>query len=242
VLHPAVDDLHPWHEIAMYRRAGWLRIAAIQFVALTGCAMAAYAGGTWWDPTTSRYELAHNFLSDLGMTHTFSGRANYPASALFAFALASLGAALIAFAWTWRELGDRTRWGGHASALLGTAAGVGFVGVAFTPFDWSFALHNMFVIGGFGLLGCYTAAITYVMWRNGIRDGRVVANVAYLALLAGYGAHVAFGPTFATPDGHSHQVVAQKIVAYGSMIHVLYLATATRRALTASSLQPSPRS
>lgn len=223
----------------MYRRAGWLRVAAIQFVVLTGCAMVAYAGGTWFDPDASRYELSHNFLSDLGMIHTFSGRANYAASALFAMALASLGAALIAFAWTWRDLGDRAPWAGRISALLGTASGLGFVGVALTPFDWSFALHNAFVIGGFGLLGCYVGAITLVMWKNGITDGRIAANLAYLALLAGYGAHVAFGPRFTTLDGHAHQVIAQKIVAYGSMIHILYLATVTRRA---SDLQPSPRS
>src|SRR5262249_2100887 len=99
----------------MYRRAGWLQIAAIQFVVLTGCAMVAYAGGTWSDPTTTHYELTRNFLSDLGMTHSFAGHANYLASVLFALALASLGAALIAFAWTWRELGDRAPGMGRTS-------------------------------------------------------------------------------------------------------------------------------
>ena len=95
--------------------------SAIQYVVLTACAMAAYAGGTWFDPWTDRYELTGNFLSDLGMTHAFSGRTNYVSSALFVVAMASIGAALVAFAWTWRgfafQLG-RARLAGHASMVF----------------------------------------------------------------------------------------------------------------------------
>src|SRR3954471_9360910 len=117
--------------------------------------MALYAGGTWWDPSASGYHIAGNFLSDLGMTHAFSGRANYTSSVLFAIALATLGAALVAFVWAWRDIAfarGRARFAGHASAVLGTASGLCFIGVALTPFDLALRAHNTFVVSAFSLL------------------------------------------------------------------------------------------
>ena len=74
------------------RIAGFLRYAAIQFIVLSGCAMVTYAGGTWFDAAEPRYQIGGNFLSDLGMTHAFSGRANYTSCVLFGAALVSIGA------------------------------------------------------------------------------------------------------------------------------------------------------
>src|SRR6476661_9381820 len=85
-----------------HRVAGYLRAAALLFVVLTACAMATYAGGTWFDPSERHYQLGLNFLSDLGMTHSWSGRANTISSMLFGAALVGIGAALVAFAWVWR--------------------------------------------------------------------------------------------------------------------------------------------
>lgn len=217
-----------------YRRAGWLRYAAAQFVVLTGSAMVLYAGGTWFDPTASRYRFTENFLSDLGMTRAFSGHGNYASSALFALALASLGVATIAFAWCWRGFAfaaERARGAGHVSAGVGTASGLAFIGVAVTPFDRALTAHNTLVVAAFGLLLVYVAALSFVMWRNDVRGARFIANLCYLALVAGYVATVVLGPRFDTERGHTVQVVAQKTIVYASMLHVFFLATATRRAL-----------
>jgi hypothetical membrane protein len=217
-----------------YRRAWVLRYAAIQFVVLTVGAMQLYAGGTWFDPAAPHYQFAGNFLSDLGMTHAFSGRSNYPSSVLFGVGLATLGLALVAFAWTWRGFAferGRARAAGHASAVLGTASGLAFTGVAVTPLDLALWPHNALVIAAFGLLLIYVAAITFVMWRNGVSRARLAANLAYLALVVGYIALVACGPRFDTPHGHTIQVLGQKTIAYGSMLHIVYLAATTRRAL-----------
>jgi hypothetical protein len=216
-----------------YRLAGVLRYAAIQFVVLTALAMALYAGGTWFDPTTAHYHFTGNFLSDLGMTHAFSGRANYGSSTLFCIALASVGAALVAFVWTWREFAFERRRAlvaGYGAAVLGTLSGLAFVGVAFTPFDLALDAHNSLVIAAFGLLMLFVATITFVMWRNGITGARLAANVAYLACVAGYVVLVLRGPRMATPHGHTVQVVGQKLVAYASMLHIAYLTTTIRRA------------
>ena len=217
-----------------YRLAGLLRYAALQFLVLTALAMTRYAGGTWWDPQTTRYHFTENFLSDLGMTHAFSGRANTSSAILFSIALATVGLALVAFVWCWKGFAfglGRARWVGHASAVLGTLSGVCFTGVACTPFDLALNAHNTLVIAAFGLLMLYVATITIVMWRNGIAGVRIAANLAYLALVVGYVVIVVAGPRWSTPHGHTVQVVSQKVVAYGSMLHVLYLATSTRRAL-----------
>ena len=219
-----------------YRRAGFLRYAAIQYVVLTACAMAAYAGGTWFDPWTDRYELTGNFLSDLGMTHAFSGRTNYVSSALFVVAKASIGAALVAFAWTWRgfafQLG-RARLAGHASMVFATASGLAFIGIGLAPLDVVLTLHNTLVVAAFSLLLGYVAAVTILMWCNEVSRARVAVNLCYLALVLGYVAMVLFGPRLGgTEHGHRVQVIAQKAIAYGSMVHVLYLTTTTRRALT----------
>jgi hypothetical membrane protein len=221
-----------------YRRAGFLRYAAIQFVALTGCAMAAYAGGTWFDPAAPHYQFSGNFLSDLGRTHALSGRDNYLSSALFFLALATTGVALILFAWSWRDFAfslGRARISGYASALLGTSSGACFIGVAVTPWDLALAPHNTFVIAAFGLLMLYVAAMTLLMWRNGIGGIRLVANCFYLAVIIGYVALVLRGPSFNSEHGHMIQVLGQKVVAYVSMVHIIYLTTSVRRVFKQSS-------
>lgn len=214
-----------------YRLAGLLRYAAIQFVVLTALAMRLYAGGTWFDPATEHYHFTGNFLSDLGMTHAFSGRANYTSSALFCIALASVGVALIAFVWTWKQFAferNRVAFVGHTAAVLGTLSGLAFTGVAFTPFDLALRAHNTLVIAAFGLLMLFVATITIAMWKNGISGPRIAANLVYLACVIGYVALVVRGPRMWTPDGHTVQVVGQKIIAYASMLHVVYLTTTIR--------------
>jgi hypothetical protein len=206
----------------------------VQFIVLSVCAMAAYAGGTWWNPDAPRYQFAGNFLSDLGMTHSFSGRSNYVSCALFSVALFTVGLALVAFVWTWREVAcaqGRARWAGHTSAVVGTLSGLGFIGIALTPFDVALHAHNTLVLAAFSLLPLYVASFTFLMWRNGIDRARVAANVGYLVLVAGYMVLVLIGPRLDTPGGLTTQVLGQKIIAYGSMLHVLYLATTTRKSL-----------
>ena len=163
-----------------FRRAGWLRYAAIQFVVLVAIAMVAYPGGTWLDPTSARYQLAHNFLSDLGATRALSGRTSYLSAALFALALATLGSALVAFAPTWRGFAfarGRARAFGIASTVLGCAGGAAFVGVAASPIDLALRAHNAFVVAGFALLACYAACLAIVMRHKRRRPARARCRV-----------------------------------------------------------------
>jgi hypothetical protein len=216
-----------------YRRAAVLRYAAIQFVVLSVCAMAAYAGGTWFDPRTPHYLVTANFLSDLGATRAFSGRSNYISAALFVVAVVTVGVALIGFAWCWREIAfarGRARIAGHASAVLATASGVAFIALAFAPVNVALNVHNTFTIAAFALLTAYVATLTFVMVRNGIGGVRLAVNLAYLALITGY-VVVVLRVSWAPPHGHEVQVVAQKLAVYGSMLHAIYLTTSMRRSI-----------
>jgi hypothetical protein len=213
--------------MSAYGRGGFLRFAAAQFVVLTAIAMALYAGGTWVDPTTPHYQLAHNFFSDLGATRAFSGRSNYVSAAVFAIALVTIGSALVAFAWTWRDVAieRRARWAGIASVAFGTASGLAFAGVGLAPVDHVLALHNHLVVTAFGCLLGYVACLTIVIWRNHVAG--LAVNVAYLVLVLGYVAVVVFGPWQLTL-----QVLAQKTIVYASMAHIIYLTTIVRRVVS----------
>jgi len=221
------------------RRAALLRYAAVQFVVLVAAAMAAYPGGTWFDGGATSYQLAHNFLSDLGATHTFSGRDNHVSQILFGIALGALGAAIVPFAWAWREHAfaqRRARAAGIASAIAGTACGAAFAGVAVAPIDVRLRLHNGLVIAAFALLLVHVACLTFVRRRN--RTGNVWLDLAYLAVVFGYFAVVIFGPRFTTERGVEMQVIAQKIIVCTTMIYIAYITSAVRRAHT---LTTSPR-
>jgi hypothetical protein len=209
--------------MSAYRRGGWLRYAAVQFVVLTTLAMLLYPGGTWVDRSTTHYEFAHNFFSDLGATRAFSGHGNYPSAVLFAIALVAIGAALVGFAWTWRELAveGRAFIASMASVAFGTVSGLAFAGIALVPVDHALDLHNHLVLVAFGCLLGYVACLTIVIWRNHLPG--LAINLAYVALVLGYVAIVTFGPWQLTL-----QVLAQKTIVYASMVHIIYLTTMVR--------------
>jgi hypothetical protein len=212
----------------------------MQFVVLVAIAMLAYPGGTWLDPTAARYELSHNFLSDLGATRAFSGRASYTSAALFALALATIGSALVAFAPTWRGFAfahGRARGFGIASTVFGCASGAAFVGVAASPVDLALHAHNAFVVAGFALLACYAVCLAIVMRQNGV--GRLAIDAVYVLIVGGYFALALLGPRLDTEHGFAMQVVAQKVVVAISMLYVAIVTTRVR-GLTSASPGRSP--
>lgn len=219
-------------DVVLYRRAGLLRYAALQFLVLVGAAMALYAGGSYWHADVAGYRLTRNFLSDLGMIHAWSGRANHTSAALFGIALASVGVALIVFSWTWRRFAfvhGRARVAGRLSVVLGTASGFAFTGVACTPFDLALHWHNAFVLAAFALLLGYVVALAIVMARNAATWLQNAVNLGYVVLVLGYVGLILFGPRLGTEDGHQIQVIGQKVIALSSMIHVIVLTTLLRR-------------
>ncbi len=223
---------HAYVDGVLYRRAGLLRYAALQFLVLISAAMVLYAGGSYWHADAAGYGLTRNFLSDLGMTHAWSGRANHASAALFSIALASVGLTLIVFSWTWRRFASvhgRAQLAGRMSVALGTASGIAFTGIACTPFDVALNWHNAFVFAAFALLLGYVVAFAIVMARNGATPLQNAVNLGYVTLVLAYVALIFFGPRLGTEHGHRIQVIGQKLVALGSMVHVIMLTTLLRK-------------
>jgi hypothetical protein len=219
------------------RRAVALRYAALQFVVLVTIAMVIYPGGNHADGLARHYQLSMNFLSDLGATRAWSGATNYVSCALFCTALTTIGAALIAFAWSWRRFAfanGRAVWAGRASAIFGTLCGAGFIGIAVVPYNLALTAHNSFVLAAFASLACYVASLSLVMAANRAQHLHVVVNATYLVVVLGYVALVVLGPHLDSESGFRTQVIGQKLVVLASMLHITWLTTQVVRAAAIS--------
>jgi hypothetical membrane protein len=136
-------------------RAVVLIYASVQFLLLTAIAMLVYPGGAVYEPNASRYLFFRNFFSDLGATVTPSGRPNLASHVLFAIALGSVGLALILASSNWQVIAarrQRSRSAGWASQAFEIVAGLGFIGIAATPWNLVLDAHNGFVRAAFGFL------------------------------------------------------------------------------------------
>jgi len=216
------------------RRAGFLLWAAVQFVVLTAIAMQVYGGGTIWDPYSPGYAFGGNFLSELGATRAWSGHDNHASMVLFSLALGTLGIAFVAFASAWRGFAFTRRRGvalGVAAQIFGTLSGLCFVAVAVTPVNLALQAHNMFVVCAFGLLLGYAVCMTTVWWRNGAGAAELAASVVYVGFVLVYVGIVAWAVRHGVWTEHQHHinVLAQKAMAYGSMLYIAFITMRVRR-------------
>jgi len=222
--------------VSAIARATFMLHASVQFVVLTACAMLLYPGGTSFDPTTKRYGFFLNFFSDLGMTATTSGAPNWPSFCLFVVALATIGVALVLFSGAWRAYAfdrGRARWLGWLSQAFGVTSGLGFVGIALTPWNLLLAIHITLVLGAFALLLGFVLCLVGLMIVNGSPRTQVAAHLAYVVVLCGYVYILFFGPTLSEPHGHFVQVAAQKVIVYTSMVNLMVQSFTVRRTLRA---------
>jgi hypothetical protein len=159
-----------------------------------------------------------------------------------------MGITFVAFAGTSRALAvGRGRRAAIAAQLFGTASGAAFVMVAATPVDLALDLHNTFVGAAFGFLLGYAVAMTMVWWRARAGTALLAGGNAYLVLVGAYVVVVfgVVGTGIVTSHGRAILVVAQKAIAYGSMLYIVYVTTAIRRTLVvvhSSSSVSVPRS
>lgn len=215
-----------------------LLAAAAQFVLLTVIAMLVYGGGSKFDPPAEGYAFFHNFFSDLGMTEAYGAHANTFGMVLFTYALTCVGVTLAAFGVAVRRLpGPSASRGACAAAVLAlvaaTVSGVSYVGIAFTPHDVAPIAHEQFVNAAFGFLLVFVLCLGYLEVRAGWPRRLVVANFLYAALLAIYVYLLFWGPSTEYERGLVIQVVAQKVIVYGSILNLGWQALKFRQALRA---------
>ncbi len=222
-----------------------LAAACALFIATTAFSMWLYAGGHPADPRCAGYTFWSNFLSDLGMSCAWNGRPNVAGAVVFGVGVAVLGAALIAFTATWRTFAFGRRRGrglGIAGQLLATASGLGFVGLAVTPFDRMISVHMAFVGIAFGGLVLCAACFAILCWINAATRFLTGSHLAYVAVLAGYLAVTAYAASLG-PSWRARELLvgSQKLMALASMGYVALMTIAVRRQLAISSVDAEAR-
>ncbi len=208
-------------------------ISAGLFVALTTAAMAAFPGGATFDLTTRHYLFLGNYLSDLGATHTYSGRPNTASRVLFTVALVAVGVSLALFGPAWRAWAARGRVAGMGGVATASAAlgGCFLIGAAFRPWDRDYDTHTTLVRAGFGLVFVFIACLTAIQIRNGAPRRWIGANVLALCALTAYVWVVVYGPSIYVADGLKIQVAMQKAVVYLTVANLGVQGWAVRKAM-----------
>jgi hypothetical membrane protein len=207
------------------RLFAWGRRAAAFAAAGGVVAMLIYPGGTYRDRSTSGYQFFHNFLSDLGATVTFSGQSNPIGAVLF---VASLVVLVVGMGGILAGLARVYSRSPRAVPLIRLAVVAGvfvcacFIGVAATPENRFRSTHVLFTKLAFRVFPVVPLFLGLAAGR-GERSSRVgAAWVAMIALLTAYVVVLDFGPRVSTPIGLVVQVTAQKIVAVGAVLLLVY--------------------
>ena len=199
-------------EARVRNRARVLGAAIVLFGVLVGAAMLTYHGGSHFDQLATRYAPTGNFLSDLGMTTTFAGRANAVPRGLFAAASLLIGGALAWSAPAWRAWDRAGRATGAADVAVYAAvlAGMGFAAVGAVPQDRFLGPHMAVVDTAFLLLLLFVATLAVVQRRNGAPRAVWITNAVTAVLLAGYTGLV-LRTDLADPTSLRVAIVAQKL-------------------------------
>jgi len=123
-------------------------LGCIVYVILIFLAMVFYPGGTPTNPNTTGYTFWENWLSDLGLIESHSGENNIVSMVLFTAALTFWGLSVIPFFLALRLLFTESKLEKILStigSILGVIAGIGLIGIAYTPADILGLLHITFV-------------------------------------------------------------------------------------------------
>jgi len=194
--------------------------------------MLVYPGGTYRDHSTSGYQFFHNFFSDLGASVTFSGQPNPIGAALFVVSLVVLVVGMGGILAGLARVYSRSP---RAVPLirLGVVSGAFvcacFIGVAATPENRFRSTHVLFTKLAFRVFPVVPLFLGFAASR-GERSSRVrVAWIAMIALLTAYVVVLDFGPRVSTPIGLVVQVTAQKIVAVGAVLLLVYQSVLAER-------------
>ncbi|PKN91458.1 MAG: hypothetical protein CVU44_19055 [Chloroflexi bacterium HGW-Chloroflexi-6] len=219
---------HPFWRKTVFDIVLW---ACGLFALLTVLAMFFYPGGTFSDPATIGYSFFENFFSDLGMTVSHAGQPNPIANSLFTLALTLVGIGLMLFfaafpQFFWRHAGAKKL--SLIGSAIGIAAGVCFIGVAFTPHNLYLDAHTEFVMWAFRLFPLAVLCYTVAMRQVGTPRRHQMIFVVFFGLLVAYMLLLEFGPGVDTYSGMLIQAVGQKIIVYASIASVMAQAFGAR--------------
>ena len=207
--------------------------------------MLVYPGGTYRDHSTSGYQFFHNFLSDLGATVAYNGQTNRVGALLFVASLVALvvgmGAILFSLARVYSQSADAVVFT-RLAAIAGVLVCAFFIGVAVTPENHFMPVHVLFTKLAFRTFPAVPLFLALAARRNPTLPPRVtVAWLLMIVLLVSYVLILDFGPRSRTPIGLVVQVTAQKIVAVGAVLLLVYQSYQAER-VTATARRETSRS
>jgi hypothetical protein len=192
------------------------------YIVFNPLAMLLYPGGTLIDQDARGYSFLENFFSDLGMAHTYAGKAKVVSLVLFASALALIGIAFVLFFAMMPSTFTETRLERVSSRLGsvgGVLAGVSCMGIAATPWDLYLGAHMIFSyclsVSFLLAVVCYLLAI---LKSADYPTGYAAAFGAYLVILAAYVGLMFLGPDTDTRTGLVILAVGQKVAIYSGMM------------------------
>ena len=204
----------------------WGRRAATFSAIGAAAAMVVYPGGTYRDHSTSGYEFFHNFFSDLGATVAFDGEPNTLGAPLFVVSLVVLVigmGSLLAGLGRGYARSPRSLPLVRLAFLAGAFVCACFIGVALTPENRMRSVHVLFTKLAFRAFPAVPLCLALAARRNTMLRPRVTfAWMAMLVLLVVYVIILDWGPRASTPTGLVVQVTAQKIVAVGAVLLLVY--------------------
>lgn len=121
-------------------------ISVAQYFALIHIAMFFYSGGTRLDSNAQGYSFFSNFISDLGLTRSYSGRPNTVSWLLFTISMITSGLSFILFYIAIRIFfkTKKQKWIINLASFFGIMIGISIIGVGLTPWDIYTEAHDIF--------------------------------------------------------------------------------------------------
>jgi len=168
------------------------------------------------------YKFSKNFFSDLGLLTTATGKSNLPSSILFCIGMTVVGLAFIFQAVTLKSYftnNSKSQKLSIIAMIAGLISALGFIGVAFTPWDVFPDLHNISVTVGFGISSVYSFFFGLAVFKErSYPNFYGVLSMGYNLVIIAYTLATIFSPPFNTFPGLTTHVLAQKVVGYIIMI------------------------
>jgi hypothetical membrane protein len=213
--------------ISFRRLCFYLTIAAtLLFLFLVHLAMWLYKGGTIHHPDLDSYSFTYNFFSDLGRNHRPGGGSNFPVNLIFKTALTLTGGCIVLFfvALPGVFKSEAAKGAIWLAALLGIAAGISYVGLAWVPYDLTYRGHRMFVRVGFisFLLMSLFFALAIFLEKN-YPKLYGYALLAFSLVLFSQILFMFLGErSWRSNEALFRQATAQKVVVYAEILCMIY--------------------
>ena len=177
--------------------------------------MQRYPGGTILSSDTQGYSWAENWLSDLGRDRAWNGGDNQVSARLFNGSIVALGLGMVIFFFVSNRAFEEITAFRLLGQTCGVLAGVGLVGIGFTPFDRYEPAHINSLLLWIIPMGIYAVIFAFDCWNSG-GFGSWVLPSACAALVFGIG-------MYALSTATSEVVRMQKLVALLSIAWFLII-------------------